>query len=78
VAGVPRQNIVLGLIKRHGRIYTTIVPGCAKATLQAIIRDKVSYDSIIYSDGLKSYDGLVDVGCDMRFRIDHVTHLPGA
>ena len=28
-------------------------------------------DSVIYSDGLSSYDGLVDVGYNKRFRIDH-------
>jgi transposase len=31
----------------------------------------VTPDSVIYSDGLKSYDGLVDVGYDKHFRIDH-------
>jgi len=39
--------------------------------LQAIIRGKVTLDSVIYSDGLKSYDGLVDVGYDKHFRINH-------
>lgn len=37
----------------------------------SVIRGKVTYDSVIYSDGLKSYDGLVDVGYDKHFRIDH-------
>lgn len=69
--GAYGKTIVFGLIKRHGRVYTQIVPDCAKATLQAIIRGKVTYDSVIYSDGLKSYDGLVDVGYDKHFRIDH-------
>lgn len=69
--GAYGKTIVFGLIKRQGRVYTQIVPDCAKATLQAIIRGKVTYDSVIYSDGLKSYDGLVDVGYDKHFRIDH-------
>jgi len=69
--GAYGKTIVFGLIKRHGRVYTQIVPDCAKATLQAIIRGKVTCDSAIYSDGLKSYDGLVDVGYDKHFRIDH-------
>ena len=59
--GAYGKTIVFGLVKRHGRVYTQIVPDCAKATLQAIIRGKVSYDSTIYSDGLKSYDGLCRV-----------------
>lgn len=28
-------------------------------------------NSIIYSDGFSNYDGLVDVGYDKHFRIDH-------
>lgn len=27
---------------RHGKVYTEIVPGCSKATLQAIIRGCVA------------------------------------
>lgn len=69
--GAYGKTIVFGLIKRQGRVYTQIVPDCAKATLQAIIRGKVTLDSVIYSDGLKSYDGLVDVGYDKHFRINH-------
>lgn len=72
--GAYGKTIVFGLIKRHGRVYTQIVPDCAKATLQAIIRGKVTYDSVIYSDGLKSCDGLVDVGYDKHFRIGHGHH----
>jgi transposase len=69
--GAYGKTIVFGLIKRHGQVYTQIVPDCTKVTLQAIIRGKVVLDSIIYSDRLKSYDGLVDVGYDKHFRIDH-------
>jgi len=31
----------------------------------------VTCDSILYSYGLSNYDGLVDVGYDKHFRIDH-------
>ncbi|MBL1264990.1 IS1595 family transposase [Methylomicrobium sp. RS1] len=44
---------------------------CAKATLQAIIRGKVSSENIIYSNGFKGYDGVVDVGYDKHHRIEH-------
>jgi transposase-like protein len=66
--GAHGKIIVFGLIKRHGQVYTQIVPDYAKATLQAIIRGKVAPASVIYSDGLKSYDGLVDVGYDKLWR----------
>ena len=69
--GAYGKTIVFGLIKRQGKVYTKIVPDCAKSTLQAIIRGKVERESAIYSDGFSSYDGLVDVGYDKHFRVDH-------
>ena len=48
-----------------------IVPDASKRTLQAIIRGKVGADSIIHTDGWRGYDGLVDMGFDKHFRINH-------
>ena len=62
---------VFGIFERDGRVYTEIVPNCTKATLQAVILGKVSVDSIIYSDGWRGYNGLVDVGYDRHFRVNH-------
>ena len=62
---------VFGIFKRGGRIYTEIVPDCKKATLQKIIRQQVGLDSEIFSDGWRGYDGLVDVGYDKHFRVNH-------
>jgi transposase len=47
------------------------VPDCKKATLQAIIRGRVSADAVIHSDGWRGYDGLVDVGYSKHFRVSH-------
>ena len=44
------ENIVFGLFKRNGRVYTEVVPDCSKATLQGIIRGRVELESIIHSD----------------------------
>ncbi len=44
---------------------------CSKATLQAVIRGRVTLDSIIYSEGWLGYNGLVDVGYGKHLRIDH-------
>jgi transposase-like protein len=52
-------------------VYTEIVPGVRKPTLQGIIRGKISPESVIHSDGWRSYDGLVDVGYDKHYRIKH-------
>jgi len=62
---------VFGIFKRNGRVYTEIVPNCKKDTLQPIIRGKVHPSTVIYSDGWRGYDGLVDVGYNKHFRVNH-------
>lgn len=62
---------VFGVFKRNGRVYTEIVPNCKKPILQAIIKGKIDPSTIIYSDGWRGYDGLVDVGFDKHFRVNH-------
>ena len=66
-------------------MYAVIVPDCATKTLQTIIRGRVYIDSVIYSDGWRGDDGLVDVGYKKHFRVDHgpgqlangTTHING-
>jgi len=65
------KTVVFGLFTRHGHVSTEIVPDCQKATLQAIIRGRVGLDSVLYSDGWRGYDGLVDVGYGRHFRVAH-------
>ncbi len=62
---------VFGVFERDGRVYTEIIPDCKKATLQAVIKGKVALDSVIYSDGWRGYNGLVDVGYSKHFRVYH-------
>src|SRR3989339_1012394 len=62
---------VFGIFKRNGRVYTEIVPNCKKPTLQAIIKGKIDKSTIIYSDKWRGYDGLVDVGYNKHFRVNH-------
>ena len=69
--GAYGKTIVFGIFKRSGKVYTEIVPDCSKATLLAIIRGKVEPESIIYSDGWRGYNGLVDVGYGKHLRVDH-------
>src|SRR5204862_7935281 len=69
--GAAGKTIVFGLLKRNEQVYTEIVTNCKKATLQAIIRGRVSADAVIHSDGWRGYDGLVDVGYAKHFRVDH-------
>jgi len=65
------KTIVFGIFQRNGHVYTEIVPNCSKATLQEVIRGKVELKSVIYSDGWRGYNGLVDVGYGKHLRIDH-------
>ena len=69
--GAGSKTIVFSLFKRNGWVYTEIVPDVRKRTLQAVIRGKVSLDSIIHSDGWPGYHGLVDVGYAKHFRVEH-------
>ena len=71
---------VFWLIKRKdesGRveIYTEVIPNCKAITLRPIILGKVDLDeSILYSDGWRAYDGLVDVESERHFRVNHWDH----
>lgn len=62
---------VFGIFKRNGHVYTEIVPNCKKPVLQAIIKGRIDPATVIYSDKWRGYDGLVDVGFDKHFRVNH-------
>ena len=47
------------------------MPNCSRVTLQGIIKGHVRLESIIHSDGWKGSDGLVDVGYQKHFRVEH-------
>ena len=72
--GTHRQP-VFGVFERGGKVYTEIVPDCRKKTLQAIILGRVDPKSVINSDKWRGYSGLVDVGYDKHFRVNHDTHF---
>ena len=69
--GAYKKTPVFGIFKRGGKVYTEIVPNCAKSTLQGIIRGRVDPDSVIHSDGWRGYDGLVDLGYKKHYRVHH-------
>ena len=66
-----QKQPVFGILKRNERVYTEIIPNCKKRTLQGIIKGKIDKSAVIYSDGWRGYDGLVDVGYDKHFRVNH-------
>lgn len=69
--GASGKTIVFGIFQRGGKVYTEIVPDCAKATLQGVIRGRVDLESIIHSDGWRGYNGLVDIGYKKHYRVHH-------
>ena len=69
--GASGKTPVFGILQRGGKVYTEIVPDCAKKTLQGIIRGKVDPDSVIHSDYWRGYKGLVDMGYKKHYRIKH-------
>lgn len=71
-----RKQPVFGIYERGGRVYTEIVPNCSGKTLQAIVEHVVTLNSgrtktEINTDGWRGYDGLVDVGYDKHYRVNH-------
>ncbi len=69
--GAYGKTIVFGVYKRNGQVYTEIVPNCSRKTLYAIIKGKVDAASVIHTDGFRSYDGIVDLGYQKHYRINH-------
>ena len=52
------KTIVFGALERGGKVRTMVVADRKRGTLQACIKDHVEVGSALYSDALKSYDGL--------------------
>lgn len=65
------KHIVFGIYQRNDFVFTEVVPDVQKKTLQAIIRRRVSLNSAIHSDGWRDYNGLVDVGFNRHYRVNH-------
>ncbi len=72
--GTHRQP-VFGIYDRNGRVYTEIIPNCNRKTLRNMILGKIDSKSEIISDCWSGYDGLVDLGYNKHFRINHDKHF---
>ena len=65
---------VFGILKRAGKVYTLPIDNLRSDTLIPIIKEKVVPDSIVYTDGFKSYD-VLDVSEFKHERIEHEKEL---
>ena len=72
VAETTKKIPVFGLFKYQTKVYTQIVPNLSRADLRAIVRGKVSFDSIVHSSGWKAYNALVDFGYKKHYRVNHL------
>ena len=59
------KTAVMGILERgkdgkHSRVRTSVVPNRKKKALQAEVRKHVQAGSALYTDALKSYDGLTE------------------
>lgn len=68
--GAAGKVAVFGLLKRGGKVYTAIIPNAKTETLLPIIAEKVTPDSIVYTDYFRSYNAL-DVSDFHHRRINH-------
>ncbi len=68
--GAGEKTLVLGLHKRQGRVFVSVVQNCSKAELMPILQGRIVEGSDGYTDGWKVYDGLVTNGY-RHHRIHH-------
>jgi transposase len=59
------------MLKRGDKVYTQVVKNCSIKELMPIILGKTNTEAVIYSDGFKTYDGLVNYGYKKHFRVQH-------
>jgi len=62
---------VFGMLKRGDKVYTQVVKNCSVSELMPIIKGKADTGAVIYSDGFKTYDGLVNYGYKKHYRVKH-------
>ena len=69
------KTIVMGVLERGGEVRATVVPTRRKNPVQSHIREHVLAGSAIFTDALKSYEGLTEFQNDV---IDHaVAYVDG-
>ncbi len=61
---------VIGVLKRGGKVFTKVVKNCSKEQIMPILKGKILEESTVFTDGWKSYDGLIYQGFQ-HYRIYH-------
>lgn len=61
---------VVGVLKRGGKVYTKVVKNCSREQILPILKGKILEESTVFTDGWKSYHGLIYQGFQ-HYRIYH-------
>lgn len=72
--GAAGKVVVFGILKRGGKVYTVVVDNAKKESLFPVIKNKITPDSVVYTDNLSSYD-VLDVSGFHHLRINHGKHF---
>ena len=67
--GTKEKTAVMGILKRGGKVRTTVVPNRRKSALQAEVKKHVEAGAALYIDALLSYEGLA--GTYAHSVVDH-------
>ena len=65
------KTIVFGLKKRKGGVYTQVIRNCSKTEILRLINSKIGKKTVVFTDGFKTYDSLVDLGYKRHYRVHH-------
>jgi len=63
------------MLKRGDKVYTQIVKNCTVVELMPIIEEMADKGSVIFTDGFKSYDGLIDMAIKSIFELNIVLNV---
>ena len=69
--GAYGKMIVFGLKKRKGNVYTQVIKNCSKTEILPLISSKINKKAKVFTDGFKTYDGLVNMGYKKHYRVHH-------
>jgi len=64
--GAANKTVVLGIVERKGCAKGIIVPDVKAKTLIPLVEDNVDKGSVVYTDDLRSYNNLSDMGFDHK------------
>ena len=69
--GAYGKTVVFGLKQRKGKVYTQVIKNCSRKAILPLISSKIGKSATVFTDGFKTYDGLVNMGYKKHYRVHH-------